>query len=122
MFLNFKKWVKSIQIAGYNDARTVVGNSLLKIFITSFSVLTQYSTGKNDQMGGLGICLPHGSILFECALMERHATTPLKKPNRTKPTRIGKFNLITLKVVRVIYIVLNENTIGTEMFGFFLQI
>ena len=29
--MNFKKWVKSIQTAGYNDTRTVSNNQLLVV-------------------------------------------------------------------------------------------
>ena len=44
---------------------------------------------QDSDVGGLALALPHGSLLFEVAKQELHATPALRSPNKINPCRVG---------------------------------
>ena len=43
----------------------------------------------DTDVGGVAVALTHGSVMFEVARHETHATTALETPNRSSPTRLA---------------------------------
>ena len=55
-----------------------------------FHVLPNYSLEQSHSTtGGLGILLPNGSAIIECAAAEWHSSTRVIAPNQFSPTRVG---------------------------------
>jgi len=53
-------------------------------------VLSKYvPAGVQEEVGGVGVALTHGSLCLEVAREEMHATTAVKFPNKRNPCRIG---------------------------------
>ncbi|XP_012564994.2 uncharacterized protein LOC100213294 isoform X1 [Hydra vulgaris] len=79
-YFNFEDYKLSTKKMEHNNSSSPFKKC--KEHVSKPTVITQ-------EMGGVAIALGHGSFLVECAKKELHATTALRNPERSEPTRLS---------------------------------
>ena len=98
------KVIKSVTVAcdycahPHLDANNVLGGCTVVLSLLkpggvdkSYHCLLDYLPEDEitEVVGGIGFDLPTGSLLYECAKVETHATTKLQYPDRFSPERMS---------------------------------